>query len=456
MGFGPGDKRLVTVKAMESLRASGLILGPERLLSEAADLLGEDSDDPGLNNKVICQGEGSTGIFCGERRLTEVKTYTKDALDIILRYFRDGNKAPVSVLYGGDCGFWSGAPVLSKLLSDNRIGHEMLPGISSLQYFAARLKEGWQEWRLLSAHGRRVDILKEICGGKPVFLLTGGITGARGILRELMEAGLSQLIAAVGIRLSYPDELVYKDSAERVYERLDGINQVPGSGGNALGARNREEGLIVLLIYPETAYEYRGPGIEDESFIRGDRPMTKQAVRALIMSGLRVCEKDTVLDIGAGTGAVSIELSMAAGAVYAIERDREGIRLIKENRKKFGAWNLRVIEGEAPEALSALPGQLPVSKVFIGGSGGRLQDILRYLNGCFPEAELCLTAVLLETLSDSLKLLETLGYDTVADQISVNHFEKAGPRHMLRPETPVFLVRAVPKSKGRTNAFRNG
>ena len=154
MGFGPGDKRLVTVKAMESLRASGLILGPERLLSEAADLLGEDSDDPGLNNKVICQGEGSTGIFCGERRLTEVKTYTKDALDIILRYFRDGNKAPVSVLYGGDCGFWSGAPVLSKLLSDNRIGHEMLPGISSLQYFAARLKEGWQEWRLqyLQAH----------------------------------------------------------------------------------------------------------------------------------------------------------------------------------------------------------------------------------------------------------------------------------------------------------------
>ena len=174
--------------------------------------------------------------------------------------------------------------------------------------------------------------------------------------------------------------------------------------------------------------------------------MTKQAVRALIMSGLRICKKDTVLDIGAGTGAVSVELSMAAGAVYAIERDREGIRLIKENRRKFGAWNLRIIEGEAPEALSLLPGEPSVSKVFIGGSGGRLTDILRYLNGCYPKAELCLTAVLLETLNDSVNLLERLGYDTEADQISVNHFEKTGTRHMLRPETPVFLIRAIPKS----------
>ncbi len=446
IGFGTGDGRQLTGEALESLRASGLILGPGRLLSEAAGLLEEAGDDPRTDNNVIHTRESSDGIFRGPRRLTEVKTYTKDALDIITEHVHNGNKAPVSVLYGGDCTFYSGAPVLSKLLSENGIVHELVPGISSLQYFAARLKESRQEWRLLSAHGRRIDILKEICGGKPVFLLTGGLSGAKRILEELMEAGLSQLIAAIGMRLSYPDELVYKDSAARVYERLC-AREASGSGGGTLGDRSPEERLIVLLIYPDRAYDHRGPGIPDESFIRGERPMTKQAVRALIMSRLGVREMDVVLDIGAGTGAVSIEFSMAAGAVYAIERDEEGIRLINKNRKRFGAWNLRVLKGEAPEALNRLPEGLPVSKVFIGGSGGRLADIIKHINRHYPGAELCLTAVLLETLSESMNLLEGLGYDTEADQISVSHFEKAGLRHMLRPETPVFLIRAVPKSR---------
>ena len=447
-GFGTGDAGQLTGEALERLRASGLILGPGRLLRKAAGLLSEKGEDPGINNSVIHAGESSEGLSCGQRRLTEIKTYTKDALDMITAYIGEGNKAPVSVLYSGDCTFYSGAVGLSKLLSENGIEHELVPGISSLQYFAARLKESRQDWRLLSAHGRRIDILKEVCGGKSVFLLTGGFAGAKGILKELTQAGLSELGAAAGVNLSCPGELVYKDNVKGVYEKLCALEAASGTGGDTREERDLKEGLIVLLIYPDKACEYRGPGILDESFIRGERPMTKQAVRALIMSRLRVCERDVVLDIGAGTGAVSVELSMAAEAVYAIERDEEGIRLINGNRKRFGAWNLRVIKGEAPEAFGGLPESLPVSKVFIGGSGGRLPDILKSINRRWPKAQLCLTAVLLETLSGSVSLLEELGYDTEADQISVNHFEKTGTKHMLRPETPVFLIMAIPKEKG--------
>ena len=97
-------------------------------------------------------------------------------------------------------------------------------------------------------------------------------------------------------------------------------------------------------------------GIEDEEFIRGDVPMTKREIRMAVLNEARVQEDSYVLDVGAGTGSISIEAALGApqGHVYAIERFAKGIELIKANMTKFGVNNLTVIEAKAPEGMERI------------------------------------------------------------------------------------------------------
>lgn len=97
--------------------------------------------------------------------------------------------------------------------------------------------------------------------------------------------------------------------------------------------------------------------------------MTKQEVRAAALAKLAVQPGDTLWDVGAGTGSVSVELALAAprGHVYAVECDPEACGLIRQNRERFHACNLTLVEGRAPAALADLPAP---DAVFIGGTKG--------------------------------------------------------------------------------------
>lgn len=184
-------------------------------------------------------------------------------------------------------------------------------------------------------------------------------------------------------------------------------------------------------------------GIEDDEFIRGDVPMTKREIRMAVLNEARVTETSKVLDVGAGTGSISIEAALGApeGHVYAIERFAKGIELIKANAEKFGVSNLTIIEAKAPEGMADLP---PLDAVIIGGSAGGMGAILDETERLLkPGGRLVVTAVTVETGYTILKELKGRPFTYEGYQLQVNRFRKAGPYHLLNPLSPIFIVTAV-------------
>lgn len=184
-------------------------------------------------------------------------------------------------------------------------------------------------------------------------------------------------------------------------------------------------------------------GIEDEEFIRGDVPMTKKEIRMVVMNEARIEEDSVVLDVGAGTGSISIEAALGApkGRVYAIERFEKATDLIRQNQEKFGVKNLTIIEAKAPEGMEDLP---ELDAVIIGGSAGGMGTIMDEATRLLKVGgRLVVTAVTMETGYTILKELKGRPYTYEGFQMQVSRFRKAGPYHLLNPLSPIFIVTAV-------------
>jgi cobalt-precorrin-6B (C15)-methyltransferase len=187
-------------------------------------------------------------------------------------------------------------------------------------------------------------------------------------------------------------------------------------------------------------WNFRTAGIPDSEFIRGEIPMTKEEVRAVSLAKLRLKEDSIVYDIGAGTGSLTIETALLSskGRVYSIERQAEGIQLIKSNTDKFKVSNVEIIKGSAPEALLDLP---EVDRVFIGGSGGKLIDILDEIDKKLKtKGRVVINAITLNTLNASINKLKKLNYEFEICNIAVTRTRQVGDYQMLQGLNPVYII----------------
>lgn len=190
-------------------------------------------------------------------------------------------------------------------------------------------------------------------------------------------------------------------------------------------------------------WEYNTPGIADDCFIRDEVPMTKEEVRAVLLSKLRLKKNQVVYDIGAGSGSVAIEMALVLkkGKVYALERKKKALNLIKKNVIKFNINNIEIIEAEAPAGIDTLPG---ADRIFIGGSGGQLAAILEAADQKLKDTgRIVLTAVTINTLTTAVQELERLDYRLDIVNVAVTRTKDINKYKMFRALSPVYIISAV-------------
>lgn len=201
-----------------------------------------------------------------------------------------------------------------------------------------------------------------------------------------------------------------------------------------------EEGLYICAVQNAScADRYLAPEKADDLFIRGKVPMTKEEVREVAICKLHLTENSVVYDIGSGTGSIAVEAAARSAKlhVFAVEQKEEAVALIEQNRAKFHLKNITVVHGKAPDALKELP--VP-THAFIGGSSGKLREILNVLREKNPHIRIVITAISLETVSEITALLkETEVTQSEVVALQVSRAKTVGNYHLMQAENPVYL-----------------
>ena len=185
---------------------------------------------------------------------------------------------------------------------------------------------------------------------------------------------------------------------------------------------------------PDAPLLARAPGLPDDAF-EHDGQLTKRAVRAAALAALAPCPGQLLWDVGAGCGSIGIEWMRAArGArAIAVERCARRAGFIERNAERLGTPGLRIVRGEAPEALAGLDG--PPDAVFAGG-GLSSPNLLDACWDALPAGgRLVAHTVSLEGERTLANAQAALGGEL--SRIAVSHAAPLGRFHAFRPAYPV-------------------
>ena len=401
---------------MGTIFVIGIGPGPEEFLTPAAQIAIEKSE-------VLVGGKETLKKFrCRE------KIPVGSDIDAVIEYIRSNNDKCVGVLTSGDSVFYS---LLGRILNDfSKEDIEIVPGISSVQLFFSRIKETMNDATFVSVHGRNLDELKNAIGSKKLVILTDSNLTAKIVAEYLLQFWDKNSPTYVGENLGRDSERLTEGSLEEISNK--------NFSGNAV--------MVSIKKERNKGWDYVTPGIPDKSFIRKNAPMTKEEVRVITLSKLRVKEDSVIYDIGAGTGSISIEAGIMArsGMVYAIEKIKSRSELIEENLSKFNLKNVKIIHGDAPDALIDLP---VADRIVIGGNGGKLTEILTKCDKKLStEGIIVMNFIALDSLNQALSVIENLGFKYEVTQLVINASKVLGKQVVLVPKTSVFVITIRRKS----------
>lgn len=324
------------------------------------------------------------------------------------------------------------------------------PNVSALQTACARFGLPWHDCKIVSLHGRSdlAPLFAALTHECLVALYTDQHHSPDAIAKLLLQRGVTGWRMHVAESLCGTEEklttLTLTEAAQRRWHAL-----------NLVLLERTENPLLALEL-----------GLDENALAHAEDLMTKQPVRAFALSLLRLEPGSTMWDLGAGSGAVSLEAArlLHRGQVVAVERQAGRVEHIKENLARTGAWLVEVVQASLEEFLGnrsyGTPGtyskagttqvgraacpehashsSLP-THIFLGG-GASAEVLTQCAALLSPGGRMVVAAVLLSTLETARAVFSRLGWPLTVHQLMHHASAPLGGDVRLVPSNPVFLL----------------
>jgi precorrin-6Y C5,15-methyltransferase (decarboxylating) len=400
---------------------------PQRWLSIIG--IGEDGVD-GLSPVAQRLVSGAELVVGGKRHLALVDPLIKserlswpspigDALPEIEKH----RGRPVAVLASGDPFHYGVGDLLMRSVSPDET--LCLPQPSAFSLAAARLGWSLQDVALVSLHGRALEaIVRHLQPGAHILALSwDGETPAK-LANLLRERGLGESAITVLERMGGAGERVRRATANGFYlGKIEPLNtialEVAGSAAAALGL---------------------APGLDDTLF-EHDGQLTKRDVRAITVSALAPRQGELLWDVGLGAGSIAIEWLLRHPSLRAIGIEEGADRAARATRNAaaLGTPDLRVVQGQAPQALAGLPAP---DAVFIGGGLGDVGLFEAVWSALKPGGRLVANAVSLGSEAKLIELFQHHGGELTRIEIAKSGSAgRSGKVFVWRPAAPIIQWR---------------
>ena len=353
------------------------------------------------------------------------------------------------------------------------------PNVSALQTACARFGLPWHDCAALSLHGREdlTPLFATLTHGRLAAVYTDARMSPDAVAGRLLERGVTGWRMHVAEALCTREErlctLPLEEAAMRSWHPLNIV----------VLERNEAPPLPLVL------------GLDEAALAREEGLMTKQPVRAMALSLLRLAPDSVLWDLGAGSGAVSLEAArlLTGGRVVAVERRAGRAAQIRENVARAGAWLVEVVEAELGGFLGesggkngknrsygsyrsygtykkASPGDAgeraahashvtytshhasyasysthtshsssSPTHIFLGG-GASAPVLLSCADHLQPGGRMVVAAVLLSTLETARSAIQGLGWPLTVHQLMHHASSPLGDDLRLVPSNPVFLL----------------
>lgn len=330
------------------------------------------------------------------------------------------------VLTSGDPLFYG----LGKRIRDHFAQSELvfIPSVSYMQSCFAHFGMNWDDADFLSLHGRPLAAIDSWLHSRKLFIYTDPKNSP-----DRIADYLAKLLGEEA------------DAREIFVGECIGSDQQKFSHGTTreIGSRTFAQPNCMIVVNQSIDKHRDTPrfGLNEEEITHSRGLITKNEVRAAVLHRLALPDNGVFWDIGAGSGSISLEAARMCKSlsIFAVEKEVAQLENISINKQEYQCSNIHVIKGLAPEALEDLP--YP-HRVFIGGSGGRLEEIIDYLaTRIKPGGQVVLTAVLAETARLSPKFLHRNNFKV---DISLIQVSRSGyPEQNLKQFNPIHIIRGI-------------